>query len=101
MGGMVMVGAVALQKPAVNIARIQPQARLTSDYLEVVVAADSNICTVKDLADLMRANQKDVPIAGGSARGVDHVFAGVLSRGARSKPEELAYLPFAGGVEVV
>jgi hypothetical protein len=29
MGGMVMVGAVALQKPAVDRARIQPQARLT------------------------------------------------------------------------
>ena len=28
---------------------------------------------------------------------MDHVFAGVLSRGARSKPEELVYLPFAGG----
>ena len=67
----------------------------------MVVTADSKICTVKDLADLMRANHKDVPIAGGSAGGVDHVFAGLLARGARSKPEELAYLPFAGGAEVV
>ena len=32
---------------------------------------------------------------------MDHVFAGVLPRGARSKPEELAYLPLAGGAEVV
>lgn len=101
MGGMVMVGAVALQKPAVDLSRIQPVARLTSDYLVVVVAADSKIRNVKDLADLMRASQKDVPIAGGSAGGVDHVFAGVLARGARSKPEELVYLPFAGGAEVV
>ena len=101
MGGMVMVGAVALQKPAVDMTRIQPLARLTSDYLVVVVAADSKIRTVKDLAELMRVNQKDVPIAGGSAGGVDHVFAGVLARGVRSKPEELVYLPFAGGAEVV
>lgn len=101
MGGMVMVGAVALQRPAVDMSRIQPVARLTSDYLVVVVAADSKIRNVKDLADLMRASQKDVPIAGGSAGGVDHVFAGVLARGARSKPEELVYLPFAGGAEVV
>jgi putative tricarboxylic transport membrane protein len=42
-----------------------------------------------------------VPIAGGSAGGVDHVFAGVLKSGARSKPEKLVYLPFAGGPEVV
>ncbi len=100
MGGMVMVGAVALQKPAVDMSRITPIARLTSDYLVVVVAADSPIKTAKDLADRMLANAKDVPIAGGSAGGVDHMFAGVFVRGARGKPEDLVYLPFAGGMEV-
>ncbi|HEY3049591.1 MAG TPA: tripartite tricarboxylate transporter substrate-binding protein [Polaromonas sp.] len=101
MGGMVMVGAVALQKPAVDMSRIQPIARLTSDYLVVVVAADSPIRTANDLAARMRDNPKEVPIAGGSAGGVDHVFAGVFTRGSRSKPEDLVYLPFAGGAEVV
>jgi putative tricarboxylic transport membrane protein len=101
MGGMVMVGAVALQKPAVDMSRITPIARLTSDYLVVVVAADSPIKTAKDLADRMAANTKDVPIAGGSAGGVDHMFAGVFVRGARGRPEDLVYLPFAGGMEVV
>jgi putative tricarboxylic transport membrane protein len=56
MGGMELVGAVALQKPAVDMTRIQSLARLTSDYL-LVVAADSKIRNVKDLADLMRASQ--------------------------------------------
>ncbi|WP_431095759.1 Bug family tripartite tricarboxylate transporter substrate binding protein [Polaromonas aquatica] len=101
MGGMVMVGAVALQKPAVDMSRIQPIARLTSDYLVVVVAASSPIRTMADLASRLRTSPKDVPIAGGSAGGVDHVFAGVLTRASQSKPEELVYLPFAGGTEVV
>lgn len=101
MGGMVMVGAVALQKPAVDMSRVQPIARLTSDYLVVVVDANSPIRTASDLAARIRANPKEVPIAGGSAGGVDHVFAGVFMRGSRSKPEELVYLPFAGGAEVV
>ncbi|SFC43520.1 putative tricarboxylic transport membrane protein [Polaromonas sp. OV174] len=101
MGGMVMVGAVALQKPVVDMKHIQPVARLTSDYLVVVVAADSPIKSIKELAERMRANPKETPIAGGSAGGVDHVFAGVFTRGARSKPDELVYLPFAGGAEVV
>lgn len=101
MGGMVMVGAVALQKPAVDMSRIRPIARLTSDYLVVVVAASSPVRTIADLAGRMRANPKDVPIAGGSAGGVDHVFAGVFTRAAGSKPEELVYQPFAGGAEVV
>ena len=98
---MVMVGAVALQKPVIDLARIQPVARLTSDYLVAVVAADSPIRTVNDLAQRMRANPKDVPIAGGSAGGVDHVFAGVFTRASVSKPEDLVYLPFAGVAEVV
>jgi putative tricarboxylic transport membrane protein len=101
MGGMVMVGAVALQKPAIDMTRIQPIARLTSDYLVVVVPASSPIKSIPDLADRLRANPRDVPLAGGSAGGVDHVFAGVLTRGAGSKPEEMVYLPFPGGAEVV
>lgn len=101
MGGMVMVGAVALQKPAVDMSRIHSIARLTSDYLVVVVAANSPIRNISDFAERMRVNPKDVPIAGGSAGGVDHVFSGVFARGSRSKPEELVYLPFAGGAEVV
>lgn len=101
MGGTVMVGAVALQKPATDMNSIRPIARLTSDYLVVVVAADSPIRSIKDLAERVRNNPKDVPIAGGSAGGVDHVFAGVFTRGAGSKPDELVYLPFAGGAEVV
>lgn len=93
---MVMVGAVALQKPVVDMTRIQPIARLTSDYLVVVVPASSPIRSISDLAQRLRANPKEVPIAGGSAGGVDHVFAGVLTRGSQSNPEELVYLPFAG-----
>lgn len=100
-GGMVMVGAVALQKPAVGMTAVRPVARLTSDYLVVVVAANSPIRSVKDLAASIRNNPKAVPIAGGSAGGVDHVFAGVFTRGTGNPPEELVYLPFAGGAEVV
>ena len=101
MGGMVMVGAVALQKPAVDMAQVQPLARLTSDYLVAAVAANSPIKTGKDLADAMRADLKSVPVAGGSAGGVDHMYAGVLARAAKASPEALVYKPFAGGAEVV
>ena len=101
MGGMVMVGAVALQKPAVDMTQIQPLARLTSDYLVAAVAASSPIKNTKDLTDALRADLRGMPVAGGSAGGVDHMFAGVLARAAKAKPEELVYKPFAGGAEVV
>ena len=67
MGGMVMVGAVALQKPAVDMGHIQPLARLTSDYLIAAVPAASSIKTGKDLADAMRTDLAALPVAGGSA----------------------------------
>ena len=101
MGGMVMVGAVALQKPAVDLGHIQPLARLTSDYLVAAVAANSPIKTTKDLAEALRSNLRAVPVAGGSAGGVDHIFAGVLARAAKANPEGLVYKPFPGGSEVV
>ena len=100
-GGMVMVGAVALQKPAVDLTHIQPLARLTSDYLVAAVAARSPIKNARDLADAMRADLRAVPVAGGSAGGVDHIFSGVLARAAKASPEALVYKPFAGGNEVV
>jgi putative tricarboxylic transport membrane protein len=38
MGDSNLVGAVALQKPVVDLTRLRPVARLTTDYLVVVVA---------------------------------------------------------------
>lgn len=69
MGGMVMVGAVALQKPAVDMSHIQPIARLTSDYLVAAVAAKSPIKNTKDLADAMRADLRALPVAGARPAG--------------------------------
>lgn len=99
-GGMVMVGAVALQKPAVDMSRIQPLARLTSDYEVVAVKADSPVTTVKDLIGRLRTQPDATPIAGGSSGGVDHMFAGMLARLAGSTAS-LVYLPNAGGAQVV
>lgn len=100
-GGMVMVGAVALQKPAVNLRNIRPLARLTSDYLVVAVAAASPIQNIRDLAKALRADLRTTPIAGGSAGGVDHIYAGILARASGADPGSLMYKPFASGPEVV
>ena len=49
----------------------------------------------------MRRDLPALPVAGGSAGGVDHIYAGVLARAAKAKPETLVYRPFASGPEVV
>jgi putative tricarboxylic transport membrane protein len=98
--GMVMVGAVALQKPAVTIAQVAPVARLTSDYEVVAVKADSPIKTPKDLIAQLRADAARTVIAGGSAGGVDHMYAGMLARVA-GNTASLVYQPHPGGAQVV
>jgi putative tricarboxylic transport membrane protein len=100
MSGMVMVGAVALQKPAVTMAHMAPVARLTSDYEVVAVKADSPIKTPKDLIAQLRADAGGTVIAGGSAGGVDHMYAGMLARVAEAS-QTLAYQAHPGGAEVV
>ncbi|WP_240939138.1 tripartite tricarboxylate transporter substrate binding protein [Diaphorobacter sp. HDW4A] len=100
-GGMVMVGAIALQKPPVDMRQIRPLARLTSDYLVVAVAADSPIRDAKGLMQAMRSDMQSLTVAGGSAGGVDHMFAGMLARAAKVPPDQLQYKPFPGGNDVV
>ncbi|RQO44304.1 twin-arginine translocation pathway signal protein [Variovorax sp. KBW07] len=100
MSGMVMVGAVALQKPAVTMAQVAPVARLTSDYEVVAVRADSPIKTPKDLIAQLRTDPAKTVIAGGSAGGVDHMYAGMLARVA-GNAGALAYQPHPGGAQVV
>ncbi len=100
MSGMVMVGAVALQKPAVTLTDMTPIARLTSDYEVVAVKADSPLKTTADLIAQLRADAAGTVIAGGSAGGVDHMFAGMLARAAGAS-QSLTYLAHAGGAQVV
>ena len=101
MGGMVMVGAVALHKPAVNLSNVQPLARLTSDYMVLAVRDDSPIRNAKDLMERMQKDLPSVVVAGASAGSVDHMFIGRLVRAAPAQPADLKYLPFAGGAQVI
>ncbi|MDN5503971.1 MAG: tripartite tricarboxylate transporter substrate binding protein [Comamonas sp.] len=99
--GMVMVGALALNKKSAELLQVQPLARLTSDYLVVAVPTDSPIASPKALAKAMRENLPALTIAGGSAGGVDHMYAGMLARLAKANAEQLQYKPFAGGNDVL
>jgi putative tricarboxylic transport membrane protein len=101
MGDSGLVGSISLQKPAVDLSRLQPLARLTGDYLVVVVPASSPIKTLTELVEKLRVNPKQLPMAIGSAGGVDHLFAGLLAKAAGNRPEEPVYLTYARGFELV
>ena len=101
MGDSNLLGALALQKPAIDLSRIQPVARLASDFLVVVVAANGPIKTVNDLVERLRLNPKLTPVSVGSTGGADHMFAGLIAKSAGARPEDVVYLPFARNFELV
>ncbi len=101
MGDTSLIGALALHKSAANLSRLAPLARVTNDYLVVVVAANSPVKTIKDLMGLLRASPQQTPLAISTVGSVDHVFASLLTKTAGSKPEDGSYPAFARRHELV
>ena len=83
--GMVMVGALIANKSPVELAQATPIARLTGEFLALVVPAQSPFKTAKDFADALKADPTKVPVAGGSAGGSDHILLGMIAQGDRRR----------------
>jgi len=100
-GGFVMVGSVALNRPAIDLGRVTPLARLTSELSVLVVPANSRYRNMAAFAADLKAKPAAVTIAGGGAGGVDHMCAGMIARAVGVDPAALAYQPFSSGSEVL
>jgi putative tricarboxylic transport membrane protein len=99
--GLVMVGSIALHRPAVDLRQLQAVARLSTDLLVLIVDKDS---PYKDAASLMRdlkARPQAVAMAGGGAGGVDHMCTAMIARAATADLNQLKYLPFSGGGDML
>ncbi|WP_127144842.1 Bug family tripartite tricarboxylate transporter substrate binding protein [Pelagibacterium montanilacus] len=100
-GGYVMVGAVIANDSPVGLADITPLARLTGEYVLVVVPAESDIQDADDLAAMLAEDPGSVTWAGGSAGGVDHIAAGIFAQAAGVDPALINYIPYSGGGEAL
>jgi putative tricarboxylic transport membrane protein len=100
-GGMVMVGGIILNKSPVDLSMVTPIARLTSEYLVVVVPATSPYKTMGDLAKAFKADPGKVSWNGGSAGGSDHILAGLIARAVGVDPAKLNYIASKGGGDQV
>jgi len=100
-GGMVMLGGIALQRPTIDLSRVTPVAELTSDYMVVAVPAASPIKSVKDLAARLAATDFKATVVGGSAGGVDHMLMGMMLRASRGVPDNFSYLATSSGADAV
>jgi putative tricarboxylic transport membrane protein len=98
-GGYVMVGAILTNAAPVTLADVTPIARLTGEHVAIVVPAASELQTINDLVDAMKADPGAVSWAGGSAGGVDHIVVGLLAKAAGVDPTKINYVAFSGGGE--
>ena len=95
--GMVMVGAITANKSPVKLAQATPIARLTGEFLALVVPAASPFTSAKDFAAALKADPAKVPVAGGSAGGSDHILIGMIAKALGVAPTKVSYVAFAGG----
>ncbi len=99
--GLVMVGAIITNKAPVTLDKVTPIARLTGEYLAIVVPASSPIKDAKALAAAVKENPAKVTWAGGSAGGIDHIAAALFARAAGADAAKINYIAFSGGGEAL
>lgn len=99
--GFVMMGAILTNNAPVTLDQVTPIARLTSEYLAIVVPANSPLKSVKDLGDAVKADPARVRWAGGSAGGVDHIAAALFAKAVGADATKINYIPFSGGGEAL
>lgn len=97
--GAVTVGALETNKSPVNFSMVTPVSRLMGEFNVIVVPNSSPLKSFKDLVSAYKANPGAVSIGGGSAGGIDHIMASLISEKAGVDPDKLNYIPFAGGGE--
>jgi len=100
-GGYVMVGAIIANQSPVTLADVTPIARLTGEYEGIVVPAASDIKSIGDLVEKLKADPGSVSWAGGSAGGVDHIVVGQIAVAAGVDPTKINYIPYSGGGEAL
>src|SRR3954469_22584081 len=93
--GMVMVAALTANRSPVKPPTATPIARLTGEFLALVVPAQSPFKTAKDFANALKADPTKVPVAGGSAGGSDHILIGMIARALGVAPPKVSYVAFA------
>lgn len=100
-GGYVMVGAILTNASPVSLADVTPVARLTGEAVAIAVPTASEIQTIQQLVEKMKADPGAVSWGGGSAGGVDHITVGLLAKAAGIDPTKINYVAFSGGGEAL
>ena len=99
--GSVMVGAIITNNSPVTLEQTTPIASLTTEYLAVVVPADSDYQSFEDLIADFQADPRSISWGGGSAGGTDHQLVALIAKEAGVEPGDINYVAHAGGGEAL
>lgn len=99
--GAITVGSILLNKSPIDLADFTPISRLTAEYLVIAVDANSDIQTLPELVEALKADPGATPVGGGSAGGVDHIALALLAQAGDIPAADLNYIPQASGAETV
>ena len=99
--GFIMTGAILTNKSPVNLDNVKPIARLIGEYEAIVVPTDSDIQSMGDLVEKIKADTASVSWGGGSAGGTDHILVGLLTKDAGADTSKINYIAHSGGGEAM
>jgi putative tricarboxylic transport membrane protein len=99
--GMVMVGAILLNRSPMDLSRVTPVARLTGEYEVIVVPANSRIQSLQELIAQLRMSPGSVSWGGGSAGGTEQILTAMLAQAVGVDASRVNYIPYSGGGEAL
>lgn len=99
--GAIMVGAVEQNKPQITMADVTPISMLFTEYNVIAVSKDSPYKTLDDLLTAFKANPPSIKWGGGSKGSVDHIGIAELAGKLNVPVNQVNYIAFGGGGEVV
>jgi putative tricarboxylic transport membrane protein len=99
--GLGMLGAVKVNASPVSLAQTTPLARLTGEYQPLVVAADSPIETLDDLAAMYEAEPGSVSWGGFALGSPDHLVSAMMVKAMGGDVTDMNYIVAGAGGEML
>jgi len=99
--GTTMIGGIEVNGLGQDLTETVPLRRLADDYLVLAVPASSPYKTLEDFVQAWQADPGSVSIGGGSLGGTEHVLSGLMGQAARIDPQDINYIAYAGGGEIL
>lgn len=96
--GAGMMGAAIMARIPADLTQLTAIARLTTEYMIVVVAPDSSYPDLAALIAALRQDSSTMVCAGGVLGSTDQMLGALLAREAGLRGSQLAYRPYVGGL---